>query len=90
MSLCLFTIFLPQELVNRQKNAMPPAGVDRALGANIVAERHTVASHRHDNPDIKGDFDLAQSAKACQHLISRSSWCWHLHGSLCFPVFNKN
>lgn len=44
---------------------MPSAGADGALGAKMVAERHTVASRRLGVPDLKGDFGMAVSAKAC-------------------------
>lgn len=44
---------------------MPSAGAEGALGAKMVAERHTVASRRLGVPDLKGDFGVAVSAKAC-------------------------
>lgn len=59
------SFFLPQELGSQQKNAVPSAGAEGALGAKMVAERHTVASRRLGVPDLKGDFGMAVSAKAC-------------------------
>lgn len=44
---------------------MPSAGAEGALGAKMVSERHTVASRRIGVPDLKGDFGMAVSAKAC-------------------------
>lgn len=49
---------------------MPSAGAEGALVAKMVAERHTVASRRLGVPDLKGDFGMAVSAKACVNTSS--------------------
>ncbi|XP_037649036.1 protein GOLM2 isoform X4 [Sebastes umbrosus] len=44
---------LRQSLLDGQKVAVAGRHTDGAPGAEMVGERHTVATHRHDSPDLK-------------------------------------
>lgn len=43
-----------------QKGALVGRHADRAPGVDIVGERHTVATHRHDSPDLKGKVMVSE------------------------------
>ncbi|XP_026233581.1 protein CASC4 isoform X3 [Anabas testudineus] len=47
---------LRQSVMDGQKGALVGRHADRAPGVDIVGERHTVATHRHDSPDLKDDM----------------------------------
>lgn len=49
------TLSIFQSVIDGQKGAAAGRHADRAPGVDIVGERHTVATHRHDSPDIKGN-----------------------------------
>ncbi|XP_074472220.1 protein GOLM2 isoform X1 [Sebastes fasciatus] len=47
---------LRQSVLDGQKGAVAGRHADGAPGAEMVGERHTVATHRHDSPDLKEEM----------------------------------
>lgn len=47
---------LRQSVLDGQKGAVAGRHADGAPGAEMVGERHTVATHRHDTPDLKEEM----------------------------------
>lgn len=47
-----------QSVIDSQKGAVAGRHVEGAQGVEMTGERHTVATHRHDNPDLKGTVDV--------------------------------
>lgn len=50
-----------QSVMDGQKGAVAGRHADRAPGVDMVGERHTVATHRHDSPDLKGKLNVMVS-----------------------------
>lgn len=46
-----------------QKGAVAGRHAEGAPGVEMVGERHTVATHRHDSTDLKGTVDVTVSTK---------------------------
>lgn len=44
-----------QSVLDGQKGVLVGRHVDRGAGVDMAGERHTVATHRHNAPDLKGD-----------------------------------
>ena len=47
-----------------QKGAATGRHADGAPGLELAGERHTVATHRHDSPDLKGTVAVTMLTKA--------------------------
>ncbi|XP_029311243.1 LOW QUALITY PROTEIN: protein CASC4 [Cottoperca gobio] len=47
---------LRQSIMDGQKGAVAGRRTEGAPGAEMVGERHTVATHRHDSPDLKEEM----------------------------------
>lgn len=51
---------IPQSMLDGQKGVVAGRHADRAPGVEMVGERHTVATHRHNAPDLKGRVDVIE------------------------------
>lgn len=49
--------------MDSQKGVVAGRHADGAPGVEMVGERHTVATHQHGNPDLKGTVDVTVSTK---------------------------
>lgn len=53
-----------QSVIDGQKGAVAGRHAEGAPGVEMVGERHTVATRRHDSPDLKGTVDVTVATKA--------------------------
>ncbi|KAM9860396.1 protein GOLM2 isoform 1-T1 [Aulostomus maculatus] len=50
------TAKLRQSVIDGQKGVLAARHAEGAPGADLIGERHTVATHRHDSPDLKEEM----------------------------------
>ena len=51
-------LIIPKSVIDGQKGVAAGRHAEGAAGVDAVGERHTVATHRHDSPDLKGKVDV--------------------------------